>query len=98
MPVELILGGARSGKSRHALNQALAHAGPVIWVATAQAYDDEMRERISHHQSERPPHWQTLEEPLQLAAALAANRDQFTVVDCLTLWLTNWLCRDDEAA
>ncbi len=97
MPVELILGGARSGKSRHALTQAHAYGGPVCWVATAQAWDDEMRERIAHHQSERPSHWQTVEEPLQLAAVLTSRPDQFVVVDCLTLWLTNWLCREDQA-
>ncbi|MBS1155835.1 MAG: hypothetical protein H6R07_1759 [Proteobacteria bacterium] len=97
MTIELILGGARSGKSRYALNQVLAQTGPVAWVATAQAHDDEMRERIAHHRAERPAHWQTVEVPLQLAAALAALRDRFVVVDCLTLWLTNWLCREDTA-
>lgn len=97
MTIELILGGARSGKSRYALTQALAQTGPVSWVATAEAHDDEMRERIAHHQSERPAHWQTVEVPLALAAALAALRDRFVVVDCLTLWLTNWLCREDTA-
>lgn len=94
---ELILGGARSGKSRYALNQALAHPGPVVWVATAEAHDEEMRERIRHHQAERPSHWTTLEAPRHLAATLATTRDQLTVVDCLTLWLTNWLCADDAA-
>lgn len=97
MTTELILGGARSGKSRHALNQALAHDGPVCWVATAEMHDDEMRERIAHHRAERPAHWQTVEAPLQLAAVLVPLRDQFVVVDCLTLWLSNWLCRDDLA-
>lgn len=97
MTTELILGGARSGKSRYALNQALAHTGPVTWIATAEAYDAEMQERIAHHRAERPAHWTTLEAPLQLAAALDASRDQFVVVDCLTLWLSNWLCSEDTA-
>lgn len=98
MSIELILGGARSGKSRHALTQALAHGGPVTWIATAEAHDDEMRERIAHHRAERPAHWASVEAPLALATALAARPDQFVVVDCLTLWLSNWLCRDDTAA
>ncbi len=97
MTTELILGGARSGKSRYALTQAQASTGSVIWVATAQAWDEEMRARIAIHRAERPAHWATIEAPLQLAAALASCRDQFVVVDCLTLWLSNWLCRDDEA-
>lgn len=96
MTTELILGGARSGKSRYALSQALAHAGPVTWVATAEAWDEEMRERITIHRAERPAHWGTVEAPLQLSAALVTCRDQFVVIDCLTLWLSNWLCRDDE--
>ena len=97
MSIELILGGARSGKSRYALQQTLAQRGPVTWVATAQAHDDEMRERIIHHRAERPAHWQTVEAPVHLAAALSALQDQFVVVDCLTLWLSNWLCSDDPA-
>ena len=92
---ELILGGARSGKSRYALEQALAHTGSVAWVATATALDDEMRERIARHQAERPVHWVTVEAPRHLAAALAQTRDQFVVVDCLTLWLSNWMCSDN---
>ena len=97
MKTELILGGARSGKSRYALDQALACSGPVTWLATAEARDEEMRERILHHRAERPAHWNTTEAPLQLAGALATTRNQFVVVDCLTLWLSNWLCREDAA-
>ena len=98
MSVELILGGARSGKSRYALTQAIAHDQAmqrVAWIATAEAYDDEMRERITHHQAERPAHWQTLEAPIALADALAHCTASCVVVDCLTLWLSNWLCQDD---
>lgn len=95
MSIELILGGARSGKSGYALRQAQAHGRPVVWIATAEAHDDEMRERIARHQAERPAHWLTVEAPLALATALAPHSDQLVVVDCLTLWLSNWLCRDD---
>ncbi|STR45348.1 bifunctional adenosylcobinamide kinase/adenosylcobinamide-phosphate guanylyltransferase [Iodobacter fluviatilis] len=94
---ELILGGARSGKSGYALAKALAHDGQVFWLATAQAFDEEMQERIIRHKAERPAHWQTREAPLQLATALAQSQDQFCVIDCLTLWLSNWLCKDDLA-
>lgn len=97
MTRELILGGARSGKSRYALDRALAHDGPVTWIATAQAGDAEMSERIRHHRAERPAHWTTLEAPLQLATALQSSASQLVVIDCLTLWLSNWLCGDDEA-
>ena len=96
MSAELILGGARSGKSSYALAQALAHPGPVYWLATAQAFDEERRERIIRHQAERPAHWQTKEAPLQLAAALQQSQGHFTVIDCLTLWLSNWLCAEDS--
>lgn len=97
MTVELILGGARSGKSRYALEQALAHDGPVSWIATAEAWDEEMRERIARHKAERPAHWTTLESPLYLSAALDAAQG-LVVVDCLTLWVSNWLCQADESA
>src|SRR6218665_3270603 len=98
---ELILGGQRSGKSRRAetlaqiwLMQAPQHQAQLI--ATAQAYDAEMSERIAQHQHDRAlrvPGLQTVEEPLLLAEALAAHSrpDTLLVVDCLTLWLTNHL-------
>lgn len=93
----LVLGGARSGKSRHA--QALAEASglPVCYVATAEAGDAEMAARIAHHRAERPAHWRTLEETLRLdaAIAIAAADAGCVLLDCLTLWLSNWLCRDD---
>lgn len=93
----LVLGGARSGKSRFALTQAAAGARPVVFIATATAGDAEMAERIGRHRQERPDHWQTVEEPFALADALvhAAAPDRCVVVDCLTLWLANLL--DDEA-
>jgi adenosylcobinamide kinase / adenosylcobinamide-phosphate guanylyltransferase len=96
---ELILGGMRSGKSRLAEQHAGVTGLPVTYVATAQAQDDEMKARIQHHQSHRPGHWQLIEEPLALATALQqhAAAGQCLLVDCLTLWLTNLLCLQDEA-
>lgn len=90
--IHLILGGARSGKSRHA--QTLAeHSGlPVTVIATGQPRDAEMAARIARHRAERPGHWQTVEEPLHLAEALRVNASgRFVLVDCLTLWLLNLL-------
>jgi adenosylcobinamide kinase / adenosylcobinamide-phosphate guanylyltransferase len=86
----LVIGGARSGKSRHA--QSLARATPAPWVmiATAEALDDEMRQRITLHRAERGDGWITLEAPIDLAGALnQAPADAPAVIDCLTLWLTN---------
>lgn len=94
----LILGGARSGKSRLALQRAQATGKPVSFIATAQAHDAEMAARIARHQAERPPHWITIEAPLDLAGAIRAAGAGCIVVDCLTLWLTNCLCRPDPAA
>ena len=90
---QLIVGGQRSGKSRRAEKLALAWPGRVVVVATALAADDEMRERIAHHRASRPAGFETLEAPLALAAALRQADDAGTllVVDCLTLWLVNWL-------
>jgi adenosylcobinamide kinase/adenosylcobinamide-phosphate guanylyltransferase len=96
---ELILGGMRSGKSRLAEQRALESGLPVTYLATATAQDEEMRQRIAHHQSQRPGHWQLVEEPIALAAALQrhATEGHCVLVDCLTLWLTNLLCLGDEA-
>ena len=87
----LILGGARSGKSRRALALAEASGERPVFVATAEAGDDEMRDRIARHQTERGPQWSTLEAPLDLASALeqAAEKGDACIVDCLTLWLSN---------
>jgi len=90
---ELIVGGQRSGKSRQAERLALRWPGRVVVVATALAADDEMRARIEHHRATRPAGFDTIEAPLALSAALRQVDDANTlvVVDCLTLWLVNWL-------
>jgi adenosylcobinamide kinase/adenosylcobinamide-phosphate guanylyltransferase len=93
----LILGGARSGKS--ALAEMLARGGgrEVVYIATAEARDDEMRARIAHHRARRPAEWSCVEEPLALAATLAAHAraERVLLVDCLTLWLSNLLHAGD---
>jgi len=97
-PHHLIVGGQRSGKSRQAerlardwLSQSPTHKVTVL--ATARAHDDEMRARIARHQVDRPAGFDTLEEPLQLSQALqaASSPGRLLLVDCLTLWLVNWL-------
>lgn len=85
----LILGGARSGKSRHAEALTERHPPPWHYIATAQALDGEMRDRIAHHRARRGPGWITAEAPLDLAAALGSAGPRPALVDCLTLWLTN---------
>ena len=94
---ELILGGARSGKSALAERLAAESGLDVVYIATATAGDAEMAERIAHHRSRRPAAWELVEEPLHLAAALrgAAASDRCLLVDCLTLWLNNVIA--DEA-
>lgn len=94
----LILGGARSGKSRTALELAETSSAARILIATAQAFDDEMRERIAHHRVERGPSWTTVEAPLDLAAAIRANAgpDRVVLVDCLTLWLSNLMMNERD--
>ncbi len=91
---ELILGGARSGKSSLALQRAHDSGRNVVFVATAQVTDAEMQTRISRHRSERPENWQTVEAPTQLATTLLKldKHNAFIVVDCITLWLSNVLC------
>jgi adenosylcobinamide kinase / adenosylcobinamide-phosphate guanylyltransferase len=89
MTTTLVLGGARSGKTRHALGAAEARPGPLVMIATAEALDEEMAERIARHRVAR---WRTVEAPLDLADALQGLApDEVAVVDCLTLWLSNLL-------
>ncbi|WP_425316345.1 bifunctional adenosylcobinamide kinase/adenosylcobinamide-phosphate guanylyltransferase [Stutzerimonas chloritidismutans] len=97
--LELILGGARSGKSRFAELLAADSGLAVSYIATSQPLDGEMTERIAHHRERRPAHWTLVEEPLQLARVLRAQAaaERCLLVDCLTLWLTNLLMLDDAA-
>ena len=97
--LQLILGGARSGKSRLAEQTAKETGLSVIYIATAQALDTEMQQRIAHHQQQRPAHWQVFEEPIYLADRLLQydQANQLILVDCLTLWLSNLLLADDSA-
>ena len=99
--IYFILGGARSGKSRHAEQLAKDYEQQgkrIIYVATAGRFDDEMVKRIEHHKQNRPTHWHTIEEQYDLAKIFAQYNDEQTVilVDCLTLWLSNLLCQDDD--
>jgi adenosylcobinamide kinase/adenosylcobinamide-phosphate guanylyltransferase len=93
MPLHFILGGARSGKSRHAETLALASGQAVTYIATARAGDAEMTARIAHHRARRPADWATIEAPVHLAQALhqACGPERVVIVDCLTLWMTNLL-------
>jgi adenosyl cobinamide kinase/adenosyl cobinamide phosphate guanylyltransferase len=92
MPLVLLIGGARSGKSELALRLAGEQDSPVVFVATAQAGDTEMAERIAQHRRERPDSWQTIEEPLRLRETIDELSDEdCLVIDCLTLWTANAL-------
>ena len=90
----LVLGGARSGKSRHAEELLSAAVSPPwTYVATAEAFDDEMRDRIAHHRSRRDERWHTLDAPFDLAGTIAKLTGP-TLIDCLTLWLSNVMLSD----
>ncbi|AIZ33697.1 bifunctional adenosylcobinamide kinase/adenosylcobinamide-phosphate guanylyltransferase [Pseudomonas sp. K1(2024)] len=93
----LILGGARSGKSRLAEQLAVASGLPVTYIATSEPLDGEMNERVRLHRERRPADWGLIEEPLALAQVLRAEaaEGRCLLVDCLTLWLTNLLMLDD---
>lgn len=90
-PLTLVLGGARSGKSAHAEQLVISAPAPWLYLATGQAFDDEMRERIAEHRKRRDSRWLTIDAPVELAAALRAQAGQrrAVLVDCLTLWLSN---------
>lgn len=100
MSFTFVIGGARSGKTRYALAQALARpASRRVMIVTAQALDEEMEARIARHQAERGAAWTTVEEPLELARAVGGLKaGDVAVVDCLTLWLSNLLLGDIEPA
>jgi adenosylcobinamide kinase / adenosylcobinamide-phosphate guanylyltransferase len=95
----LLLGGARAGKSSYALQ--LAHfreaRDGVCFIATAQGLDEDMSARIARHREERPSHWQTIEEPYRIDQALRnASEAAVVIVDCLTLFVSNWLLRCED--
>lgn len=94
--LQLILGGARSGKSRLAEKLASDSGLAVTYIATSQPLDGEMSARVAHHRERRPPEWALIEEPLELARVLreTARAERCLLVDCLTLWLTNLLMLD----
>jgi adenosylcobinamide kinase/adenosylcobinamide-phosphate guanylyltransferase len=94
-----VTGGARSGKSSFALNEALKIEGRKAYIATAEALDDEMKKRIEKHRKERGSDWDTYEEPLKVSAVLSKinNKYKAIVLDCLTLWLSNILLRQQNA-
>jgi adenosylcobinamide kinase/adenosylcobinamide-phosphate guanylyltransferase len=90
MTLVVYLGGARSGKSRLAVERAQDAGRPVTFIATGEAGDDEMRERIERHREERPPGWRTVEEPLQVGRALdSVAPGETAILDCLSLWVAN---------
>lgn len=94
----LIIGGARSGKSAQAERLAAASGRKVVYIATAQAGDGEMRQRIAQHRMQRDAGWQTVEEPIALGEAIARHcaPDTVVLVDCLTVWLSNLLFADGD--
>ena len=96
----LVLGGARSGKSRHALEQARQGGPRVAFLATARALDGDMASRIARHRAERPPRWTTIEEPHEVPAACrrAARSHDLVVIDCVTVWVSNLMERGDDDA
>ncbi len=97
----LVLGGARSGKSAHAERIALGTRLAPVYVATAQAFDDEMRTRIARHRSDRAGGgWRTIEEPIDLPGAIreASTAETVILVDCLTLWLSNLMLGGHDVA
>lgn len=96
----LVIGGARSGKSRHAQAIAEGACPAPVFIATAQAFDDEMRDRIARHRADRHSHWRTIEAPIDLAAAIAREdrAGGVILIDCLTLWASNLLLAGGDPA
>ncbi|WP_247886476.1 bifunctional adenosylcobinamide kinase/adenosylcobinamide-phosphate guanylyltransferase, partial [Azospirillum brasilense] len=96
--ITLVLGGARSGKSRYAEGLVTASPGPRVYIATAQVWDSEMADRVARHKQDRGPGWTTVEEPLDLPGALRrhAGSGANVLVDCLTLWLSNLMMADAD--
>lgn len=97
--IVLITGGARSGKSSFALENASKSSGKKYFVATAEGYDEEMKQRIENHRKERSHHWITIEEPVNIWKVLTEidRPDTVAILDCLTLWVSNLMKEDREA-
>ncbi len=108
MSLTVLIGGARSGKSSLAVefgqrfdrpsSETAENERSVTFIATAPAFDDDMANRIERHRAERPAHWATVEEQIELASAITAAPDGLVIVDCLTLWTSNliWAERSDD--
>ena len=96
MPLVVLFGGARSGKSNLAVRLAQARPGSVVMIATAEPLDDEMAARIAQHRRDRPD-WETIEAPVELESAVASVADDATaIIDCLTVWVSNLLLADSD--
>lgn len=94
--ITFITGGARSGKSSFALREASLVKGKKAYLATAQALDAEMKERIERHRKERGPDWDTFEEPTDVAQALLGREYDVVIIDCLTIWLSNLMLSGND--
>lgn len=98
MTMTLLVGGARSGKTRAAERLAAASGLPVVYLATGEPGDEEMAARIARHRADRPAEWTTLESPRQVIQSLEGlDRGRYVILDCLTLWLSNVLEDDDKS-
>ena len=93
--ITFVIGGARSGKSSFVLNEVSKLEGPRAYIATGEALDDEMQDRIRKHKEDRGPEWNTYEEPIEITKVLSDIKDKYSlvVIDCLTLWLSNVIHR-----
>ncbi|WP_245306249.1 bifunctional adenosylcobinamide kinase/adenosylcobinamide-phosphate guanylyltransferase [Roseovarius aestuariivivens] len=93
----LVIGGAASGKSLYAEDLVRRMGRPLVYLATAQAFDEEMRQKLDRHRARRGPDWRTIEEPLDLGRTLAAiGGDTAVLVDCITMWLSNHLLAETD--
>jgi len=99
MKITFVIGGARSGKSSFALREASKITGPKAFIATAEALDDEMKDRIDKHRIERGGDWSSYEEPIRITGILSEVKDRYPVIvlDCLTIWLSNLMIRTQNS-
>ncbi len=91
----LVLGGSKSGKSQYAQNLSETYPAPRLFIATARALDEEMKQKIERHKKQRGPGWCTIEEPLEIANAVEHNSNKYSVIliDCITLWISNMILK-----